>query len=106
MTEDEVAALALSLPEAEESAHFGKRDFRLRDKVFATLPRPDELVLKLTPDRQALAVAAAPGLLSPVPGAWGMKGWTVLHYASAEPADVADLLRRAWETVAPKGLRG
>ncbi len=106
MTEDEVAALALSLPEAEESAHFGKRDFRLRGKVFATLPRPGELVLKLTPDRQALAVAAAPDLLFPVPGAWGLKGWTVLRYAGADPADVADVLSKAWETVAPKRLRG
>ncbi len=106
MTEDEVAALALALPEAEENAHFGKRDFRLRGKVFATLPRPGELVLKLSPDRQALAVAAAPELLSPVPGAWGPKGWTVLRYADADPADVADVLSKAWQTVAPKRLRG
>ncbi len=106
MTEDEVAALALSLPEAEESAHFGKRDFRFRNKVFATLPRPGELVLKLAPDRQALAVAAAPDLLSPVLGTWGLKGWTVLRYAAAAPADVEDLLRAAWVTVAPKRPRG
>ncbi|HLP66239.1 MAG TPA: MmcQ/YjbR family DNA-binding protein [Rhizobium sp.] len=106
MTENEVVALALALPETEESAHFGKRDFRFRNKVFATLPRPGELVLKLTPDRQALAVAAAPGLLFPVPGAWGLKGWTVLRYADAAPGDVEDLLRTAWETVAHKRPRG
>ncbi|WP_416795923.1 MmcQ/YjbR family DNA-binding protein [Ciceribacter azotifigens] len=106
MTEDEVAALALALPETEESAHFGKRDFRFRNKIFATLPRPGELVLKLAPDRQALAVAAAPDLLFPVPGAWGLKGWTVLRYTDAAPADVEDLLRAAWETVARKRPRG
>ena len=34
MTHDDIAAIALSLPGAVESAHFGKRDFRA-PKVFA-----------------------------------------------------------------------
>ena len=38
MTPADVRKLALGLPEAEEKAHFGKADFRVRNKIFASLP--------------------------------------------------------------------
>ncbi len=41
MTADEFRKLALELPEASESAHMDHPDFRVRDKIFATLG-PDE----------------------------------------------------------------
>jgi len=104
MTEDEIAAIALALSGTSESAHFGKRDFRVRGKVFFTLPRPGEAVLKLSPDQQALGIATAPEVLGPVPGAWGLKGWTVLRYGACEPAHAADLIQKAWATVAPASL--
>ncbi|MHB0954551.1 MAG: MmcQ/YjbR family DNA-binding protein [Allorhizobium sp.] len=104
MTEDEIAAIALALPGASQSAHFGKRDFRVRGKVFLTLPRPGEAVIKLSPDQQALGIATAPDVLAPVPGAWGLKGWTVLRYGACEPAHAADLIQKAWATVAPRSV--
>ena len=104
MTEDEIAAIALALPGTSESAHFGKRDFRVRGKVFLTLPRPGEAVVKLSPDQQALGIATAPEVLVPVPGAWGLKGWTVLRYGACEPAHAAGLIEKAWATVAPRSV--
>jgi hypothetical protein len=45
-----VRQLALALPEAIESSHFETPDFRVRTKIFATLPKDRPLVvLKTTP---------------------------------------------------------
>ncbi|BBE74177.1 MmcQ/YjbR family DNA-binding protein [Oharaeibacter diazotrophicus] len=106
MTGDDLRRLALALPEAEEKSHFGKADFRVRDKIFASLPDDARAVVKLTPEEQAFTMAAEPDLIAPATGAWGRKGWTVVHLADADETLIADLLRRAWNNVAPKRLRG
>jgi hypothetical protein len=41
MTPDGFRKLALSLPEAVETSHFNRPDFRVRKKVFATLAYPN-----------------------------------------------------------------
>jgi hypothetical protein len=103
-TRDDVRAVALGLPETEESAHFGKTDFRVRGRIFATLPEPGRMVVKLTPEDQAVRVAAAPEIYSPVSGAWGAKGWTSVALAEADRATLESALTTAWRTVAPKPL--
>src|SRR2546421_12930928 len=55
-----VRRLALALPETIESSHFSRPDFRVRNKILATLP-PDgqTVVLRLAPaDVDALVAAA------------------------------------------------
>jgi hypothetical protein len=49
-TQTVVRRLALGLPEVVESTHFDRPDFRVRNKIFATLP-PDRctVVLKSLP---------------------------------------------------------
>ncbi len=48
MTPDDARRIALSMPEALESAHMGHPDFRVRGKIFATLwPDKDRAVVKL-----------------------------------------------------------
>ena len=37
MTEADARRLALSMPEAEEKSHFGKADFRVRNRIFMSL---------------------------------------------------------------------
>ncbi|AOF91634.1 hypothetical protein BSY16_1878 [Sinorhizobium sp. RAC02] len=49
MKSNDLIAIALGMPEAQESAHFGKRDFRVGEKIFMSLPQPGRAVLKLTP---------------------------------------------------------
>ena len=105
MTADDFRALALSLPEAVEGAHMGHADFRVRDKVFATLG-PDETwgVVKLAPDQQALFVRTEPAAFAPVAGAWGRRGYTQVQLeAAAEPA-VRQALVAAWRNTAPRRL--
>ncbi|MGG6894460.1 MmcQ/YjbR family DNA-binding protein [Rhizobium sp. BR 315] len=104
MTDEDLIALALSLPEAAESSHFGTRDFRVRGKIFMTLPDPDFCVLKLMPDQHQMALATMPEHVAPMPGGWGLKGSTRLFHHRADTDAIRVLLRRAWRNVAPKSM--
>lgn len=101
MTPDAFRKIALSLPEAEEKSHFGKADFRVRNRIFATLPGDGSGVLKLTPEQQAMMCAAEPRLLAPVAGGWGRKGWTRLDLGQSDEATATSALTTAWRNVAP-----
>ena len=62
MTREGFRRLALSMPEASESAHMGHPDFRVRGKILATLSYPDENwgMVKLTPEQQDAFASRSP----------------------------------------------
>lgn len=105
MTVDDFRKLALDLPEAVESAHMNHPDFRVRNKIFATI-WPDESwgMVKLTPQQQAMFVQAEPNVFMPVKGGWGRKGATNVKLEVADPTTVRDALVTAWRNVTPKTL--
>jgi hypothetical protein len=107
MSTDEFREIALSFPEASESAHMDHPDFRVRGKIFATLGYPDEnwAVVKFTPDQQQDSVARDPDLFQPVKGGWGRKGSTNVYLPKAKPAAMQKALVVAWRNTAPKRLR-
>ena len=100
-----VRKFALSLPEAAEAPHFEYSSFRVRGKIFATIP-PDGLHVHIfvgDEDREpALELHGefAEKLL------WGGKvvGLRV-SLDKAEPGVVKTLLERAWRRKAPAALR-
>jgi hypothetical protein len=98
--------LALALPEAVESAHFGNPDFRVGGKIFATLSLQTEGygVLLLSPEQQAGMVEDEPEIFSPVPGGWGRTGSTRVRLAKVAPDILEGALRVAWRRKAPKRL--
>jgi hypothetical protein len=98
--------LALSLPEASEAAHMGHPDFRVGNKIFASLgnPRTDWGSLKLTPEQQAILVEAEPAAFSPAAGAWGRRGWTRVHLPGVDGPTLKSALGMAWRNTAPKTL--
>jgi hypothetical protein len=102
VTADDLRTLALALPGAEEKSHFGKTDFRVGNKIFASLPGPSSMVVKFTPDQQEMLTDAEPAIFRPVTGGWGRKGWTLMDLASADEAAVRSALRTAWGNVASK----
>jgi hypothetical protein len=106
MTAADFRRLALSFPEATESAHMDHPDFRLRGKIFATLGYPEMGVgmVKLFPDQQKDFVGAEPKVFAPVNGAWGRRGATHVHLKAAKKASVRRALAAAWRNTAPKGL--
>lgn len=97
---------ALALPEAIESAHHGKVDFRVGKRIFATLGHPDENwgTLKLTAEQQSMLVEVEPEIFHPVSGGWGRQGWTNVLHAKADATTLRSALTMAWKNVAPKSL--
>ncbi|MGV3724405.1 MAG: MmcQ/YjbR family DNA-binding protein [Actinomycetota bacterium] len=106
MTEVEFRQLALALPEAVEASHMGRADFRVRNKVFATLGAPREGwgTLKLTPEQQKQWMEMLPEAFTPAAGAWGRRGWTHLELAALAIDDVQDPMTEAWRNVASRIL--
>ena len=106
MTPADFRRIALSMPEAVESSHFGNADFRVGGKIFATLALEKEGygVLLLTPEQQAGMVEDEPKVFSPVPGGWGRKGSTRVRLANVVPDILEAALGMAWRRKAPKRL--
>jgi len=104
VTPQQFRKLALSLPEASESSHMGTADFRVGNKIFATLGYPDPAwgVVALTPDQQALLVETQGQAFMAVPGAWGLRGWTRVRLAAVDAAALKNALTLAWQSRAPK----
>lgn len=93
------------MPEAVEAPHFDATSFRVNKKIFCTLGEASaRIVLKFDPEDQANLIADNPDAITPVPGAWGRKGWTYATFASLSAARLETLTRLAWATVAPKRL--
>jgi hypothetical protein len=102
-TVDDFRRLALALPEAEEGAHMGHPDFRVRRRIFATLWPDDGVgVVKTTREQMDALVDARPDVYGARP--WGATSWLRIQLADADGEDVADLVAEAWCAVAPKRL--
>ena len=106
MTPNEFRELALSFPEANESAHMHHPDFRVDGKIFATLGYPNEnsAMVKLSPDQQKEFVRSSPGVFTTVKGAWGRQGSTIVYLPAATIDIVREALTAAWRNTAPKRL--
>lgn len=95
---------ALSLPEATEEPHFDLASFRVKGKIFATVP-PEEKHLHVFVDGAVLDVlpAAQPKAYEKL--FWGKRlAGLRVTLAAAKSADVEELLRSAWRRRAPKKL--
>ncbi|MDP1736449.1 MAG: MmcQ/YjbR family DNA-binding protein [Caulobacter sp.] len=108
MNQSDIRAIALSLPEAQEHPHFDRPSFRVRGKIFVTLPPvteggPKLVVLKL-PElvKESLQQTDAGAVVSL--GNWDKGGWTQLDIGRMDEDKMADLVRLAWRQVAPKKL--
>lgn len=106
MTPNEFRELALSFPEAIESAHMRHPDFRVGGKIFATLGYPDEnsAMVKLSTDDQKEFVRSSTGVFTPVKGAWGRQGATNIYLPAATIDIGREALTAAWRNTAPKRL--
>lgn len=110
MTEASFRTLALSRPGTTESSHMGHSDFRVKGKIFATLPFEGDddakgnvpggvVVVKLTPDQQDEHVERWPKAFEPVPGAWGQRGFTRVLLAHTTKPVARRALQFAFENI-------
>ena len=104
MTLEEVRRLALSLPEATEEPHFDYTSFRVRRKIFATVPPGAEYLHVFVDDSQRdAALAEHPDFLELL--RWGTKvGGLRVLLPAARPPVVGALLTQSWTRKAPKSV--
>ena len=100
----EARKYALSLPEANEEPHHQYNSFRVRGKIFVTVPPGNEhLHVFVDEQRRQLAISMFPEAYEEL--WWGKKavGIKVL-LSAAESSDVEDMIYCAWQRKAPKHL--
>jgi hypothetical protein len=98
--------LALAQPEAVEVGHMGHPDFRVRNKIFATLGYPDKNhgVVMMNSEQREAFVDAEPKAFEPVPGGWGRTGATIVNLRAVSRKMLAAAMELAWENKAPRML--
>lgn len=103
---DTARRFALALPDTTEEPHFEKSSFRVRGKIFATVPLGGEhLHVLAEPDEARALIASFPAAFEEI--TWGKKvksDWVRVNLASADSAQVRELLTDAWRLKAPKRL--
>jgi hypothetical protein len=103
VTREHARRLALALPESVEQDHHGRPSFRVAGKIFATQWDDTHMNVMLDEGGVLTAVEADPAIYEPV--RWGKRLAAVrVDLRLVDPAALADLLRDAWETKAPKRL--
>jgi hypothetical protein len=107
MTAEAFRTAALALAGVVKSAHMNHPDFRVANRIFATLRSPDEAwgMVKLPPAEQARVLEAWPEVFKPAAGAWGRQGSTLVRLAKAHTEVVARALELAWTAAQAKPSR-
>jgi hypothetical protein len=96
-------AFALSLPEAAEQDHHGIASFRVRGRIFATVPDDDHLRIMVDEGEIRAAVADDPEAFAEF--WWGSRlSCVVVDLRRAPPDHVRELVTEAWRRRAPKRL--
>src|SRR6476661_4213255 len=97
-----VRAIAMTLPEVIEAPHFDYASFRVKGKIFVTVPPDGQHVHAFVDEQELLlAVAMYPDAVEPLH--WGRKILGVrVDLSRATPEAVDHLIRAAWRNKAPK----
>jgi hypothetical protein len=105
VTWEEVRALALALPEVEESTSYGRPAFKVRGKAFAGESRHEgALWARCDHEERPLLVAARPDAYRLTPHFERSRGYLLVWLEHAEPSELGERLEDAWLLVAPKRL--
>ena len=97
MTDKDFRRLALGMKDAIESAHMGHPDFRVHNRIFATLHADLKYgMVNLTPEQQARFVADAPDAFKPENGAWGLQGCTAVRLDRIDEEMLGEAMTLAW----------
>ena len=107
MTADDFRHIALGMKDAIESAHMGHPDFRVNNRIFATLHADDKQgMVKLPPDEQERFVREHPEVFRPENGAWGRQGCTRVQLTPADEDTVGEVMTLAWRDAVNKKPAG
>ena len=101
---DTARRFALALPETTEEPHFEKSSFRVKGKIFATVPDTGKhLHVNVDPAEARALCEQQPAAYEEI--VWGkrvVEDWLRVVLAAAERQQVEELLEDAWRRKAPK----
>jgi hypothetical protein len=105
VTAETFRQMALDFTEAAEQPHFEKSSFRVNKKIFATLDSKNKrAVVKLSAVDQSVFCAYDKVIIFPVPGKWGLQGWTMIELSKVGKNMFKDVLTTSYCTIAPERL--
>ena len=96
-----VRQIALALPEVVEAAHFKQPDFRVRNKIFATLPADQRIVCLKTTAANLDALVSVDG--ETFHDIWRGR-WMSIRLDRVSLTLLRELLADSWRLVAPARL--
>jgi hypothetical protein len=100
-TQYDVRLMALGLPETTEQDHHGMTSYRVRGRIFATVP--DERHVRIMADEPEILAAVAEDPDTYGPFYWGKRlACVVVDASSADGERIRELLVDAWLKKAPK----
>jgi hypothetical protein len=104
MREIDYRRMALRMDGAVEGAHMGHPDFRVNNRIFATLHDNRATGgLMLSPEQQQEFMRAYPDAFTAASGAWGRAGATTVRLASVPEEALGEAMTLAWQTCVSKG---
>jgi len=102
-TVERARRLALALPQVTEQDHHGIASFRVRGKIFATMPDDEHLRVMVDEDEIRAAASENPAVFHEF--YWGNRlACLVVDVAGASPTQLRELLTEAWLRKAPESL--
>jgi len=103
MLENDFRRIALGMKGAVEGAHMGHPDFRVNNRIFATLHHDRAFgMVNLTPDQQEQFIRGRPDVFEPESGAWGRAGSTRVRLASVDEETLGEAVTLAWQNTVNK----
>jgi hypothetical protein len=104
MRENDFRRIALGMEGAVEGAHMGHPDFRVNNRIFATLHHDREFgMVALTPEQQQHFMGDHPDVFAPESGAWGRGGSTRVRVAAVHEDMLGEAMTLAWQNTVNKG---
>ena len=104
MTDQDFRRIALGMKEAVESSHMDHPDFRVHNRIFATLHGDLKWgMVKLTPAQQERFVGDDGDAFVPEKGAWGLQGCTAVKLAIVDEEMLGEAMTLAWRNAHEKG---
>jgi hypothetical protein len=104
MRANDFRRIALGMEGAVEGAHMGHPDFRINNRIFATLHHDREFgMVALTPDQQEQFMRAHPDAFAPESGAWGRTGSTRVQLALVQEETLGEAMTLAWQNMVNRG---
>ena len=102
--ENDFRRIALGFEGAVEGAHMGHPDFRVKNRIFATLHHDRDFgMVALAPDQQKQFTRDHPDAFAPESGAWGRAGSTRIRLASIDEETLGEAVTFAWQNAVNKG---